>query len=75
MLCSFRKDSTNTLSYAEEWTSFLIGDTDLCFLRDERLAKIVEDALLHFAGQRYALHAWCVMPNHFHMLFTPNEGY
>jgi REP element-mobilizing transposase RayT len=46
-----------------------------CFLRDDRLAKIVEDALLHFDGERYALHAWCVMPNHVHTLFTPNDGY
>jgi len=45
-----------------------------CFLRDERLAKIVENALLYFAGRRYALHAWCVMPNHVHILFTPIEG-
>src|SRR5215813_5270454 len=42
-----------------------------CFLGDERVAKIVEDSLLHFDGQRYALHAWCVMPNHVHTLFTP----
>ncbi len=42
-----------------------------CLLRDERLAKIVEDSLLHFDGDRYALHAWCVMPNHVHTLFTP----
>lgn len=33
-----------------------------CFLRDDRLAEVVEDALLHFDGERYALHAWCVMP-------------
>lgn len=42
-----------------------------CFLRDDRLAKIVEDSLLRFDGERYTLHAWCVMPNHVHTLFTP----
>jgi REP element-mobilizing transposase RayT len=42
-----------------------------CFLRDDRLAKVVEDALRHFDRQRYTLHAWCVMPNHVHTLFTP----
>lgn len=42
-----------------------------CFLRDTRVAKIVEDALLRFDGDRYTLHAWCVMPNHAHTLFTP----
>ena len=42
-----------------------------CFLRDDRIAKIVEDALLRFDDERYTLHAWCVMPNHVHTLFTP----
>ena len=42
-----------------------------CYLRDDRLARVVEDALLHFDGERYTLHAWCVMPNHVHTLFTP----
>jgi REP element-mobilizing transposase RayT len=46
-----------------------------CFLRDHQLAQIVEDALLHFDGERYALHAWCVMPNHVHTLFTPLVGF
>jgi REP element-mobilizing transposase RayT len=46
-----------------------------CFLRDNRLAEIVETALLHFDGQRYAVHAWCVMPNHVHTLFTPLAGF
>lgn len=42
-----------------------------CFLRDDSIAEIVEDALLHFDSERYALHPWCVMPNHVHTLFTP----
>ena len=29
------------------------------------------DALKHFDGERYHLHAWCVMPNHVHVLVTP----
>lgn len=42
-----------------------------CFLGDVGIAKIVEDALLRFDDDRYRLHAWCVMPNHVHTLFTP----
>lgn len=42
-------------------------------LRLPRVARVVEDALLHFQGQRYALHAWCVMPDHVHVLMTPFE--
>ncbi len=40
----------------------------MCYLRDERIAKVVQDALLHFDGERYRLLAWCIMPNHVHVL-------
>lgn len=39
-----------------------------CLLRDDRIAQIVEDSLLHFDGNRYRLLAWAVMPNHVHAL-------
>jgi len=42
-----------------------------CYLRDSRVAYIVAEALRHFHGQRYRLFAWCVMPNHVHVLFSP----
>lgn len=47
---------------------------DLAALRGSRIldlpniAAIVESALLHFDGERYRLIAWCVMPNHVHLL-------
>jgi REP element-mobilizing transposase RayT len=44
------------------------GDPVLSLLR---VARLVENALLHFHGERYALHAWCVMPDHVHVLVTP----
>ena len=46
-----------------------------CWLRDPRCAEIVEDALLHFDGQRYRLLAWCVMPNHVHVLIETIPGF
>ncbi len=39
-----------------------------CRLQDERIARLVQDALRHFDGERYDLIAWCVMPNHVHVL-------
>jgi putative transposase len=39
-----------------------------CHLRNPQVAKIAEDAILHFHDQRYELLAWCVMPNHVHVL-------
>jgi hypothetical protein len=40
-------------------------------LKDPKAAKIVEDAILFGAGERYDLFAWCVMSNHVHLLLTP----
>ena len=46
-----------------------------CLLREVDCAKVVENALFHFDGERYQLFAWVVMPNHFHVLFQPMEGW
>ena len=46
-----------------------------CWLHDDRLAGVVENALLHFDDERYSLHAWCIMPNHVHTLFSPKAGF
>ena len=40
-------------------------------LADPKLAKVVVDALRFFAGQRYDLLAFVVMPSHFHWVFQP----
>src|SRR5215203_1813420 len=39
-----------------------------CLLRDTVNARMVEDALRHFEGERSRLHAWVIMPNHVHVL-------
>ena len=40
-------------------------------LAEPSLADEVEKALLHFAGTRYAIWSWVVMPSHFHWVFEP----
>ncbi len=40
-------------------------------LKDESAAKIVEDAVIFGASERYDLFAWCVMSNHVHVLLLP----
>jgi putative transposase len=42
-----------------------VGD---CQLRDPRFAGLAEEAFLHRHMQTYELLAWCVMPNHVHVL-------
>ena len=38
------------------------------------IAKLVEDSLAFWDGEKYNLHAWVVMPNHVHILVQPFEG-
>lgn len=49
------------------------GEGDV-WLSVPEVAVGVQNAFLHFDGERYELHAWVVMPNHVHALFTPSEG-
>ena len=42
-----------------------------CHLSDPHIANMVEDALLHFDGERYRLSSWVLMPNHVHLLVAP----
>lgn len=46
-----------------------------CVLREPRVAAIVENAFLYFDRQRYGLIAWCVMPNHVHVMTEMYEGF
>src|SRR6185295_17149907 len=45
------------------------------YLKDERLAEMVQKTLLKDDGRKYRLSAWVVMPNHVHMLLTRFESY
>ena len=38
-------------------------------------ASIVENCILHDHGARYALAAWCIMPNHVHVLAELFDGH
>ncbi|MCY2954920.1 MAG: DUF1156 domain-containing protein [Planctomycetota bacterium] len=42
-----------------------------CELKNPDIARAVTDALHHFDNDRYYLHAWCIMPNHVHVVVTP----
>jgi REP element-mobilizing transposase RayT len=49
----------------------LDGGFGACWLKDATVARLVEDAILHFDGQRYRILAWCIMPNHVHVVVEP----
>lgn len=46
-----------------------------CWLRRDDVAQIVADALWHFNGKQYELFAWCIMPNHVHIVLQPLGDY
>jgi REP element-mobilizing transposase RayT len=51
--------------------SCLDGGLGACHMRDSRVAKIVAEAIQQFQGVRYEVLAWCIMPNHVHVVFSP----
>lgn len=55
--------------------AYLNAGYGTCLLRNPSVAKIVEDALLHFDGRRYHLLAWVIMPNHVHVLAEQMMAY
>ena len=56
------------------WSLFSVLDCELdhhfgeCVLARPECSRIVEQSLLHFDGERYALTDFVVMPNHVHVL-------
>ncbi len=48
-------------------------DTGLgsCWLGQPAIARLTQQALLHFDSVRYRLLAWCIMPNHVHVVVEP----
>ena len=62
--------------HSEKVESYLDSGHGACYLADQRIASVVADSLRHFDGVRYRLHAWCIMPNHVHVIFqTMNDEY
>jgi Rad3-related DNA helicase/REP element-mobilizing transposase RayT len=61
--------------HSERVERFLDSGHGECLMKRAEIAKLVEDALLHFDGKRYKLIGWCVMPNHVHAVVQPLRGH
>jgi REP element-mobilizing transposase RayT len=57
--------------HLERIEDYLDAGKGECWLKNPDIAQIVNDALKFFNKKRYTLHAWCIMPNHVHVLFSP----
>jgi REP element-mobilizing transposase RayT len=54
--------------------SYLDAGSGACHLANPEVARMVAQTLFHFDAVRYRLFAWCVMPNHVHVVFQPLAG-
>lgn len=61
-------DSQEAIRLRHRLETYANAGHGACYLRNPRIAEIVQNALLHFNGERYLLYAWCIMPNHVHIL-------
>ena len=55
----------------ESWIDAGLG---CCALRHPQLAEVLTESILRFDGQRYRLFAWCIMPNHVHVLIEQHAS-
>jgi putative DNA methylase len=62
----------NDATYRKRIEKWLDRGHGSCALREPAIAEIVQATLLYHRGRQYTLHAWVVMPNHVHILLTPN---
>lgn len=65
------KQANHKRQQIESWLDAGMGS---CALAHPTIAEIVQSALLHSDGERYRLMAWCIMPNHVHVLNKPLQA-
>jgi len=55
------------------WLDAQLGTADNLpvLLKEENIVKTISDALHFNDDKKYLLHAYCIMPNHVHVLITP----
>ena len=57
--------------FSERLEIWLDQGAGSCVLAREDAARLVENAMRHFDGERYILDAYVIMPNHVHVLLKP----
>ena len=67
--------TSNVVARRESVALFLDSGVGECPFRSLHHAEIIEHALLHFDSVRYRLLAWCVMPNHVHVVVQQIDGF
>ncbi len=58
--------------YLKKMDKYLDAGYGACWLKDDRIAKVVQDAILYFHNKKYQILAWSIMPNHVHVVLQPH---
>jgi REP element-mobilizing transposase RayT len=61
--------------HSEKVEMYLDAGHGACLMNRPDAAEIVQNALKHFSSKRYKLLAWCIMPNHVHVVLQPSSGH
>ena len=72
VLAAMPEDARERRKALDAWLDRGVG---AAVLRLPAAAQIVQNALLHFDGDRYRLLAWCIMPNHVHVVCETTGGH
>ena len=60
------------LLYSKKVAFYLDKGCGYCYFWDEKCADIIVSALNFYNNIKYELYAWCVMPNHVHVIIKLN---
>ena len=69
------KEKQLTRKLSQRIDNYLDQSHGMCHLKNPQIASLVANAIQYFDEDRYRLFAWCVMPNHVHVLIKPNRGF
>lgn len=69
-----RATAKDDVEYRKRVERYLDRGYGECWLKNERIADLLEECFKFHNGKKYRLSSWVVMPNHVHFLVTPFEG-
>jgi len=57
------------------WDKYLDEDRNMKWLSKPQISDIIRESIYYFAGKRYSLWAYVIMPNHVHILIQVDEAW
>ena len=68
-------NSDQAATVAKRLEQYLDSGAGACYLKNAKIADMLAEALRRFDSDRYRLFAWCIMPNHVHVVVQPMDNF